>query len=132
MIGLSLGVICLAAVFITVGIIIYRTVYKGKMRTQYKGKWEFLNDTDMTSREGRSLIKNMKKVRSSFVEGEGQDITAKFDTLSDSEDSADLAYGKEEVSEDSELEEAKQLMVLLSLPPPVVGQQNGKLGGYYD
>ena len=23
-------------------------------------------------------------------------------------------------------------MVLLSIPPPIVGQQNGKLGGYYD
>ena len=108
------------AVFLLVAFIIWRTVYKGKMRTQYKGKWEFLNDTDMTGREGKKLIKNLKKVRSSFVEGE--DITAKFDTLSDSEDSADLAYGKEVVSEDSELEEAKQLMVLLSMPPPIVGQ----------
>ena len=87
LIGLSLGVGATVAVFLLVAFIIWRTVYKGKMRTQYKGKWEFLNDTDMTGREGKKLIKNLKKVRSSFVEGE--DITAKFDTLSDSEDSAD-------------------------------------------
>ena len=96
MIGLGLGAMCLAGVFLVVGTIIYRAVYKGKLRPQYEGKWEFLNDTDMTGGEGRKLIKNMEKVRSSFRIQDGQEIMHKFDTGSASEDSADLAYGKEE------------------------------------
>ena len=108
MVGRLISISCIVLAFLLVGCIIWKTLKKSKMRTEFKGKWSFLNDTDLTGREGKKLVKNLRKVSKSFTENPSEEFVAKFDTKSDSDDSADDAYGNEDAtSENSEHAEAR-------------------------
>ena len=125
--GLIFGLTCLIIVFLIIGCIVWRSLRNKGMRTKFKGKWEFLNSSDMKHREVRKLVKNMKRVNNSFHNNDdqfGAKFDANFDTVSASDDSADYAYGREDddkVSDNSERDEAMALMAMLSIPPPVEG-----------